>query len=699
MDAESFMGSHEGGQQCCENGAEDDRLLRSHGRDVLRMWAQPSVGSEPDRCRTGRASILAALLVLVLGPAAYEARRFRALSSQGPGRTTGIGGKSEVEAGVCSAPGADCRASKCCSDIGLSCFEKNQYWASCLPSCAPGEHEEDPPSSRGPWSCKPLGAVAEAPMVIEDRYWMMCTGPGACVNANQMQRWHESPTSLADKVKGFDYLPGAQRSAEAVLAHWRMAPPALYGRQVTLQDLADFARDLLTSDPFGTGDMVPFVDMEMPWEGMVVAITQRQLAFLVVNALMGNGIDAGDGLAAALQRCSARSGRRLGGEASNDTAAARQTQAGVAPTGIVFSLLSMLAVLSQELRDGGQGSMLVAAKPTAAGEGWRQRLQSHVMLEPSICAEQAGGPGCGLKDFMAGGTNFQAMTDIAGGAVGGGGGLCDLANTQEESLVQFYGEVLAFSFFAAGRTKMLPVPVAFLGTRRYMSFLSGETDSGVCGYIKQQNWLNEGIRRSFVNVGVGLRTVPMVASSFVAVASKCIACFAQSCTVDNLMNNKCDVQRRHLDEDVGLWYGAYESSLYNGAIQGAFRSVVRRIGTGPWGAGDWRGDSQQSFLAVWLASSLLNGVSLDYYVYSRFCENAGNQCLVLDEQACKACLWRTYPWQGTAGKLVSESSCAGPGVHETVQRFRRRSVAELRDALLKVSDPSRSVFSSVASKR
>lgn len=274
--------------------------------------------------------------------------------------------------------------------------------------------------------------------------------------------------------------------------------------------------------------------------------------------------------------------------------------------------------------------------------------------------------------------------------------MCDLANTQEESAVQFYSEVLALSFFAGGRTKMLSVPIAILGTRRYMSDISGETDNGVCGYIKQQNWLNEDIGRSLVSAPVGDRDVPIAASSFVAIESICIACYAaKKCSLDELMNNRCDVQRRHLDMDVSLLYGAYESSLYNPSISGAFRRVVKRIGTGPWGAGDWRGDSQQSFLAFWIAASLISDVSLDYYAYSRFCENAGNQCLVLGGEACKACLRRTYPWQGTGGKLVSEWSCSEPGIHDVVNKFKGRPAGEVHNALYQVSGPSRSVFASV----
>merc|ERR1712050_743780 len=102
------------------------------------------------------------------------------------------------------------------------------------------------------------------------------------------------------------------------------------------------------------------------------------------------------------------------------------------------------------------------------------------------------------------------------------------------------------------------------------------------------------------------------------------------------VNNLCDAQRRHMDKDVALWYQAYEASMYNEIVQVAHRSVVTRVGTGPWGAGVWWGDSQQYFLTTWLATSLLESgsIKLDYYVYDHFCENPGNQCFLLGSYGC-----------------------------------------------------------------
>lgn len=51
----------------------------------------------------------------------------------------------------CSAPGEDCRQTKCCSSAfggnGMTCFEKDETYATCRETC---DHEKD-------WSCKALG--------------------------------------------------------------------------------------------------------------------------------------------------------------------------------------------------------------------------------------------------------------------------------------------------------------------------------------------------------------------------------------------------------------------------------------------------------------------------------------------------------------------------------------------------------------
>merc|ERR1719343_954824 len=123
-------------------------------------------------------------------------------------------------------------------------------------------------------------------------------------------------------------------------------------------------------------------------------------------------------------------------------------------------------------------------------------------------------------------------------------------------------------------------------------------------------------------------------TAFVAVASEA----TEGCDDMGAKNNNCDTQRRHLDEDIELWYQAFEPNQYHAAVRDALAAVVYRVGTGPWGAGAWWGDSQMSFLMVWLATSLVDGISLDYYIYDHFCENPANQCFLLGGDQCKRCI-------------------------------------------------------------
>jgi len=57
----------------------------------------------------------------------------------------------------CSAPGEDCRSTKCCTDPGEACYEKSKYWGGCKESCTPGIDPNDPPEYQDPWSCRLLG--------------------------------------------------------------------------------------------------------------------------------------------------------------------------------------------------------------------------------------------------------------------------------------------------------------------------------------------------------------------------------------------------------------------------------------------------------------------------------------------------------------------------------------------------------------
>lgn len=500
-------------------------------------------------------------------------------------------------------------------------------------------------------------------------FFLMCPGPYKC-GQQQQRAWSVNPAALVNRVgPALATVPGIPDAVyETVAAKWEASPPAFKGRAVGLEDIASFIRQLLTSDPFGTGSSVPYVNLRSPAGPKVVAVTQRQLAFVVANVLMGNNIAGGNGLTAAIRHCSSAGAKDF-----------------------IFSILSLLAVLSQELAGGQQGNTLIGATPKAADDSWKARLNSYTLQEPQVMrAATGGGP-----DFMSGGVQGQSLTDIAGTDVGGGALLCSLADSQDESLVQFYSEVLTFVFFV-GPGQMLPVPWTLLGARRYMSDIFGEsTKSGPirnrCGAIRQNDWLNQDIAQNLVSAQLQSQAVTVPASSFVAVASKSSAAAAGgSCPLYMAVNNNCTTQRHHFEADISLWYQAYEPSMYLPVMQNAFRFVVKRAGTGPWGAGVWYGDSQQYFLAVWLATSLLGSIGLDYYVYDHFCENPGNQCFVLGADGCASCITQS------GSQAVKPQRCGTASLHDMTAHFTGQPTKALYLALRDVAGPPAQVFDAVA---
>lgn len=58
----------------------------------------------------------------------------------------------------CTAEWDDCSRTRCCKDSKLQCFAKNEGWATCMSSCAPGLHEGD--EDELPWSCDLLWSPA-----------------------------------------------------------------------------------------------------------------------------------------------------------------------------------------------------------------------------------------------------------------------------------------------------------------------------------------------------------------------------------------------------------------------------------------------------------------------------------------------------------------------------------------------------------
>lgn len=551
--------------------------------------------------------------------------------------------------------------------IGISGIVAKMAMNPCGGTVAPTQQPGAPPvaaaSSGDLPPTSPVAADPYEPILCENSAY--CGGSGVGQTA-----WYQDPQALAGQVGDLSSMPGVGGDAFAsVKAIWSNAPPKLpSGKTSTWSSLASFVTALLMSNPYGTGQYLPYVDLHTQRAGKVVGISQRQLAYNVANVLMGNDVAGSNGLSAALRRC---------------------TQ-GDAATDIVFALLSMLAVLSEELEGGYQGTMVVAAAPNKMEWSWPQVMAQGAALQPPNIVVKVRGHEkySDEADFMTGDIPLQALTDIAGGNVGGGAGLCRVANSQDESLMQFYPEVLAFAFYLRG-DGMLQSPMTFLGTRRYLNQIEGDTTVEApyfarCGNIPEENWLNMEIVKARTSVPVGNRQMDVASSAFVAVQSAMVT--GGTCAVPDMVNNNCDPQRRHLDKDIGHWYAAFEASAYNPAVQNALHAMIRRIGTGPWGAGAWYGDSQQYFLAVWLATALLsNPPRLDYYVYDQFCENPGNQCFVLGSSSgCAECVAKT-------GK-VDASRCGDVDLWSMVTQWQGQPAQALFQTLNAVGPPPAQVF-------
>merc|ERR1719221_450336 len=76
----------------------------------------------------------------------------------------------------CSDPGEDCRTTKCCTTPGFQCYEKNEWWASCMDACDPGEVD---PYDGATWTCTVLTATTPTPApIMTTAAPVSCSDPG-----------------------------------------------------------------------------------------------------------------------------------------------------------------------------------------------------------------------------------------------------------------------------------------------------------------------------------------------------------------------------------------------------------------------------------------------------------------------------------------------------------------------------------------
>jgi hypothetical protein len=107
----------------------------------------------------------------------------------------------------CTPNGQNCRKAKCCSEPGMTCFEKNEHWASCNQTCSPNMlwtgkgHNGWEESKEKVWNCT---AISETPDCSKDghdcRETKCCQHPDSkCYMKND--HWASCNNTCSSKMK------------------------------------------------------------------------------------------------------------------------------------------------------------------------------------------------------------------------------------------------------------------------------------------------------------------------------------------------------------------------------------------------------------------------------------------------------------------------------------------------------------------
>mmetsp|Transcript_31503 Transcript_31503/g.80314 ORF Transcript_31503/g.80314 Transcript_31503/m.80314 type:complete len:678 (+) Transcript_31503:64-2097(+) len=533
---------------------------------------------------------------------------------------------------------------------------------------------------------------------------------------------------------------------------------------ITRESLIEWIEsDLLNGpDPFAAHSG----EVPVPWpaeegtedqlsHGAWVGYARRQVCFIVAQSLIGaETVGYANGLERYLNK-TANSGctPRLG------------------HFGRAYFVLLAACNADPGLANGGMGPLLIAAKgmqPTAIDKV--RRLSRGVDMEeaglrvceyddgvqdldlrgngepslpniPRVPAEGCADPtanGVG-RDFMTGGLKGQAVQDISAAFLGGYvfGYDCGLGGGQDERLMTYMPEVGVLTFFLSESAyrggdehphPQLRQPAWILGARQLFQGLDGTARFNTQLIRDPDTPLTSDL------VGVQLDGTTYAISSsrpFLAFMSENQAFIEEgdgTTETREARQNKNPKQRRarapenvqtgfanagannSFDREVRAWYSAVALSNYNEQVQPVLRSLVKSIGTGPWLAGLWWGDSQLGFLAVWLGQAIAaptwgeltpgrNHLLVDYYLYSAFTENPGNQCLVRSGAQCMDCLqhcndhplpdsacwmpaWAQFNYTGMCSCVPAEEElCGRHGLEDVVDRWKDRSASDLWTAV------------------
>lgn len=305
---------------------------------------------------------------------------------------------------------------------------------------------------------------------------------------------------------------------------------------------------------------------------------------------------------------------------------------------------------------------------------------------PSMCKQpSADEPGV---DFMSTSVREkgQALQYMSAGLLGGYtyGNACNIGGGQAERTMNMMPEVSALVFFLSqAKTPELRQPAWIMGARMLLSGLDGT------GQFNSQLAPDEHAR-----MHSDLVQVQVQSKRFKVSTSKPLVGFmSENQGMVPFNSPKWRLAKARLNQlaeqrdgsptgkygfrrQIAQWYRSVSLESYSEDLHAMMKKVVKSVGAGPWMAGLWFGDSQVGVLAMWIGQALAaqswggsGALPLDYYMYSRFTENAGNQCFVHSKAACQKCLWtcnRNIPdhttWWMPADALMSDADTTNPCV-------------------------------------
>ena len=101
----------------------------------------------------------------------------------------------------CSGTWQNCQSTRCCSQEGYTCFEKDDTWADCRLDCKPGINPDDPEPYRTPWKCNVLEPVVFRGSSLETKVLAPVGSPVArhgrlFVKGNQILGAHGRPVRI-----------------------------------------------------------------------------------------------------------------------------------------------------------------------------------------------------------------------------------------------------------------------------------------------------------------------------------------------------------------------------------------------------------------------------------------------------------------------------------------------------------------------